>query len=54
MSKCKTKVYSRVTGFFAQVDGYNPGKKEEFADRKHFKMGGEDEKKTGGDNVSRS
>ena len=53
MSKCQTKVYSRVTGFYAQVDGYNPGKKEEFTDRKHYKTGGEDEKKASGDNVPR-
>jgi hypothetical protein len=58
MSKCKgvCEVFSRVTGFMRPVQEWNPGKgiNGEFGDRKHFKAGGEDEKKTGGDNISRS
>ena len=36
--KCKgeTEVFSRVTGFFAPVKGYNKGKKAEFKERKKF------------------
>lgn len=41
---CETTVYSRVTGFYAPVHGYNLGKKEEFSDRKHYYIGGKDEK----------
>jgi len=33
MSKCNVEVYSRVTGFFQKVQGYNPGKKAEFKER---------------------
>ena len=36
MSKCSVEVFSRVTGFFRPVDGWNKGKVEEFKDRKHF------------------
>ena len=35
-NKCYTEVYSRVTGFYRPSRDYNPGKKEEFKDRKHF------------------
>jgi hypothetical protein len=28
-----TQVYSRVVGFFTNVNGWNPGKKEEFEQR---------------------
>lgn len=36
--KCKgeTRVYSRVTGFYSSEKQFNPGKKEEFKDRKKF------------------
>lgn len=36
--KCKVEVWSRVTGFFRPVDGWNKGKKKEFEDRKHFEV----------------
>lgn len=35
-NNCSTHVYARVTGFFSSVDRYNPGKKAEMKDRKHF------------------
>ena len=40
--KCKEKceVYSRVTGYFRPVSNWNKGKKEEFNDRKTFKVVG--------------
>ena len=40
MAKCgeKTEVYSRVTGYFRPVSAWNKGKKEEFKDRKVFKV----------------
>ena len=34
--KCKTEVYSRVTGFFRPTNSWNPGKKEEFKEREHY------------------
>ena len=42
MSKCgeKTEVYSRVCGYFRPVANWNKGKKEEFKDRKTFKVTG--------------
>jgi ribonucleoside-triphosphate reductase len=42
MKKCKekTEVYSRVVGFFRPVQEWNKGKKEEFKDRKAYKIGG--------------
>ena len=42
MSKCgeKTEVYSRVCGYFRPVANWNKGKKEEFRERKHFKIPG--------------
>lgn len=38
--KCKaiTEVYSRVCGFFRPVQYFNPGKREEFKDRKPYKV----------------
>jgi ribonucleoside-triphosphate reductase len=30
------EVYSRVTGYYRPVNQFNPGKQEEFADRKTF------------------
>ena len=42
MAKCNAKceVYSRVTGYFRPVANWNKGKKQEFADRKTFKVAG--------------
>lgn len=42
MSKCgeKTEVYSRVCGYFRPVSNWNKGKKEEFRERKTFKIPG--------------
>jgi hypothetical protein len=42
MDKCgeKCEVYSRVTGYFRPVANWNKGKKEEFKDRKTFKIAG--------------
>ena len=42
MEKCgeKCEVYSRVTGYFRPVANWNKGKKEEFKDRKPFKVAG--------------
>jgi anaerobic ribonucleoside-triphosphate reductase len=34
------EVWSRVTGYYRPVAGYNPGKKAEFADRKSFRQVG--------------
>ena len=40
MSKCKQKceIYSRVTGYFRPVANWNHGKKEEFLNRKVYKI----------------
>lgn len=40
--KCgaKTEVYSRVCGYFRPVAMWNPGKKQEFKDRKTFDVTG--------------
>jgi len=39
MSKdCVTAVYSRVTGYFGVVSGWNKGKREEFKDRKTYSV----------------
>lgn len=40
--KCgeKCEVYSRVCGYFRPVSNWNKGKKEEFRERKHFKVAG--------------
>ena len=42
MDKCgeKCEVYSRVTGYFRPVANWNKGKKEEFAERKTYKVVG--------------
>lgn len=42
MEKCseKCEVYSRVTGYFRPVANWNKGKKEEFAERKTYKVVG--------------
>ena len=36
--QCVVRVYSRVTGFFADVSRWNNGKREEFKDRKKFEV----------------
>ena len=33
-----TEIYSRVVGYFRPVSNWNEGKKEEFQDRKEFKL----------------
>ena len=40
MSKCgaETEVYSRVVGYHRQVKNWNKGKREEFRERKEFKV----------------
>jgi len=40
MAKCgaKTEIYSRVCGYFRPVSNWNKGKKEEFKERKAFKI----------------
>lgn len=40
MAKCgaKTEIYSRVCGYFRPVSNWNKGKKEEFKERKSFKI----------------
>jgi len=34
-----TELYSRVVGFYRPVQSWNPGKQQEFADRKTFVIG---------------
>ena len=36
--KCKTQIFSRVTGFYTAVAQWNPGKKEEFKERTHYDL----------------
>jgi len=36
-NECHVEVFSRVTGFYRPVQQWNPGKEEEFKDRKKFK-----------------
>ena len=33
----KCEVYARITGYYGNVDNWNPGKKEEYKNRKLFK-----------------
>jgi anaerobic ribonucleoside-triphosphate reductase len=33
-----TEIYSRVVGYFRPVQQWNQGKREEFSQRKHFKI----------------
>ena len=40
MGKCETSIYSRVTGYFQVLKGWNPGKEQEFKDRKKYKIDG--------------
>ena len=35
--RTKCEIWSRVMGYHRPVSGYNPGKKQEFKDRKPFK-----------------
>ena len=32
----ETEVYSRIVGYFRPVQNWNPGKKQEFSDRKEY------------------
>lgn len=34
----KTEVYSRVVGYYRPIQNWNAGKKEEFCDRKTYKV----------------
>jgi ribonucleoside-triphosphate reductase len=34
----KTEIYSRVVGYLRPTSQYNPGKTQEFKDRKNFKI----------------
>lgn len=42
MAKCEKQceIYSRVCGYFRPVSNWNTGKREEFAERKTFKVKG--------------
>lgn len=47
ITKIPVLCYTRVVGYFAPVSHWNRGKKEEFKDRKYYKLTGEfDEKET--------
>ena len=45
MQKVKATCYSRVSGFYTPVNQYNPGKAQEFKDRKYYKLTGEFDEK---------
>jgi ribonucleoside-triphosphate reductase len=34
----KAEVYARCVGYIRPIDGWNPGKQEEFSDRKMFNV----------------
>ena len=36
--RTKTEIYSRVVGYLRPVSQWNPGKQQEFKDRKVYKM----------------
>ena len=36
IKECTVEVFSRVTGFFRPVQTWNPGKNEEFSERKSY------------------
>ncbi|MGE3062619.1 MAG: anaerobic ribonucleoside-triphosphate reductase [bacterium] len=38
VKRVPTEIYSRVVGYFRPVNNWNEGKKEEFKDRKEFKV----------------
>ena len=42
MAKCEKRceIYSRVCGYFRPVSNWNMGKREEFAERKTYKVKG--------------
>lgn len=42
----RTEVYSRVCGFFRPVQQWNKGKKEEFRERKEYKVASRDDATT--------
>lgn len=37
------EIYARCVGYIRPIDGFNDGKKEEFKDRKMFKLGEKNE-----------
>lgn len=37
-SKCSVQIFSRVTGFYSATDRWNPGKVNEFKDRKKYDL----------------
>jgi ribonucleoside-triphosphate reductase len=41
MGKCgqKTEIYNRVCGYFRPINQWNKGKREEFNERKPYKIG---------------
>ena len=41
IKKCLVEVYSRPVGFFRPTQQWNPGKQQEFRDRGHYKINGE-------------
>lgn len=40
MARCtaKTEVWARVCGFFRPIAQWNKGKRQEYADRKHYQV----------------
>lgn len=38
VKKIPTEIYSRVVGYYRPVSNWNEGKREEFKDRKEFKL----------------
>lgn len=51
--KCKGKmeIYSRVVGFYGNVAQWNPGKKEEFSERKTYVVENDADKRCPEDNT---
>lgn len=42
MRKVPTEVYSRCVGYYRPVSQWNPGKQQEFRERKEYKLREED------------
>lgn len=42
MRKVPTEVYSRCVGYYRPVNQWNPGKQQEFSERKEYKLREED------------
>jgi ribonucleoside-triphosphate reductase len=55
MPKCnkRMEIFSRVVGFYRPTSMWNPGKKEEFRERKNFVVKGEYNDNTEKDTISR-